>query len=283
MARPMAVPSRRSQLGELFAAKDMLGLPFSLAKATFSNPEGAAAPSKRYPIIVLPGIGATDSSTAPLRYFLQRNGYSAEGWGLGRNLGGRGMINELDELSASWDVDRTKVHNGEGEVPALCDRMLQRVERRVSELNSPVILIGCSLGGYVAREVARELTQSVVGVITMGSPAFGGPKFTSAAPIFKKRNIDLDWIEAEVAKRFSTPIEQPITAIFSKRDGVVGWQAAVDDLSPNVKHVEVDVSHIGLGLNAEVWNIVLNELESEAFSVAEPKAEKNRIKNTAEN
>ncbi|MEM8497514.1 MAG: alpha/beta fold hydrolase [Pseudomonadota bacterium] len=262
MTERIAPPTLRAQFGELFAAKDMLGMPLSLAKAHFSSPEIG----NRYPIIVLPGIGAADASTAPLRYFLKQNGYQVEGWGLGRNLGGRGMIEDLNELSDSWDVDRTRDHNGEGEVPALCDRMVERVETRVAELGSPVVLIGWSLGGYVAREVARELPRAVAGIITMGSPAFGGPKFTSAAPIFKRRNVDLDWIEAEVARRYGKPIAQPITAIYSKSDGVVAWKAAIDNLSPNVKHIEVNVSHIGLGLNSNVWNIVLDELASEAFS-----------------
>ncbi len=262
MMQKMAPPPLRNRLGEIFAGKDMLGTPLALARARLKR-EPASQP---YPLIVLPGIGADDVSTAPLRYFLSCQGYRTEGWGLGRNLAGRGMINNLHELSASWDVDRARKHNGEGEVPALCDRMVERVEKRVAELGSPVILIGWSLGGYVAREVARELSESVIGVITMGSPAFGGPKFTAAAPLFKRRNVDLDWIESEVARRYATPITQPITAIFSKSDGVVGWTAAIDGLSPNVKHVEVSVSHVGLGLNANVWNIVLAELRSKAFT-----------------
>lgn len=264
MQKVMTPPALKHQIGEFFAAKDMLGIPLSLAKASCQR----KAPERRYPIIVLPGIGAADSSTAPLRYFLQRNGYQVEGWGLGRNLGGRGLIDDLSELSDSWDIDRNRAHNGEGEVPALCDKMLQRVQQRVHELNSPVILIGWSLGGFVAREVAREAPESVVGVITMGSPAFGGPKFTAAAPMFKSRNIDLDWIEEEVAKRYCNPITRPITSIFSKSDGVVGWKAAVDELSPQVKHIEVEVSHIGLGLNSQVWNIVLDELETDLFLTA---------------
>ncbi|RZV55156.1 MAG: alpha/beta fold hydrolase, partial [Pseudomonadales bacterium] len=150
---------------------------------------------------------------------------------------------------------------GEGEVPALIDKMHDRVKARAEALGGPVVLIGWSLGGYVAREVARDLPEHVAAVITMGSPVVGGPKYTSTAAIFRARNCDLDWIEQEVEKRFENPIRQPITAIFSKRDGVVGWRSSIDHFSPHVNHIEVNVSHIGMGLNAGVWRLVLNALE----------------------
>jgi pimeloyl-ACP methyl ester carboxylesterase len=261
--KPISPPPLKNTLGEFFAIKDMLGIPLSLAKARFATPQDG----HKLPVIVLPGIGADDTSTAPLRYFLSCHGYNVEGWGLGRNLAGRGMIKELSELSDTWDVDRTRTHHGEGEVPALCDCMVKRVNARTEALGSPVILIGWSLGGYVARETARELAGNVAGVITMGSPAYGGPKYTSAAPVFRRKNVDIDWIEQEVARRFDTPITQPITAIYSKRDGVVAWQASIDDQSPIVKHIEVNVTHVGLGLNADVWNIILDELRSKRFEV----------------
>lgn len=261
MPKFITPPSARKKLGELFALKDMLGVPWSLASASLKR----ATPPTPYPIIVLPGIGADDSSTWPLRYFLNRNGYSAEGWGLGRNLGGHGIIENLNELSSRWEVDRSREHNGEGDAPALCDLMIDQVEKRTSELGRPVILIGWSMGGYIAREVARELPDAVVGVITMGAPAFGGPKFSALAPLFKRRKIDLDWIEEEVEKRFSNPISQPIRSIYSKSDGIVAWEASVDDVSPDVKHFEVGGSHIGLGLNSAVWAIILQELQSSAF------------------
>ena len=258
MKQTVKPPSRINTIRELLAPADMLGVPSAMLRAR----KHKASSKKKLPIIVLPGIGADDYSTWPLRYFLSRHGYQAEGWGIGRNTAGRGLIKRMDELSDRWDTDRDRSHRGEGEVPALCDKMYERVRSRAKELKSPVVLIGWSLGGYVAREVARDLPGEVAAVITMGSPVIGGPKYTSAARIYKARRCDLDWIEREVEKRFANPIRQPITAIYSKRDGVVGWSSAIDHYSPNVRHVEVSVSHLGLGLNAGVWKHVLNALES---------------------
>ncbi|NNC54860.1 MAG: alpha/beta fold hydrolase [Pseudomonadales bacterium] len=250
-------PSRLNTFREAFAAADMIGLPAALVKARAQAiPAGA-----KLPIIVLPGIGADDYSTWPLRYFLKRHGYPTEGWGIGRNTGGRGLIENLDELSDRWKSNRNRVHRGEGEVPALVDRMHDRTKARAEALGSPVVLIGWSLGGYVAREVARDLPEHVASVITMGSPVVGGPKYTSAAAMYKARDCDLDWIEQEVEKRFENPIKQPITAIYSKRDGVVGWRSSIDHYSPHVTHIEVRVSHIGMGLNAGVWQQVLKALK----------------------
>jgi len=158
--------------------------------------------------------------------------------------------------------DRDHPHVGEGEVPHMCDLMTERVKARADNLGRPISLVGWSLGGYIAREVARDLPQEVNRVITLGSPAFGGPKYTSAAALYRKRDFDLDWLESEVLKRFDTPITQPVTNIYSKRDGVVGWTAARDELSPDVTHIEVNCAHIALGLNKTVWGHVVEALST---------------------
>lgn len=258
MSAELKPPSKFDLFREMFAAVDMVGMPFALLKASQNGPQPAA----ENPVIVLPGLGANDFSTAPLRYFLNKNGFKTEGWGLGLNTGGRGLISDLDQLSDRWDIDPDRSNAGEGEVPALCDKMVERVKARAEAEDTAIALVGWSLGGYVAREVARELPDHVSCVVTMGSPVVGGPKYTSAAPIYSARNFDLDWIAEETKKRHNVPIHQPITAIYSKRDGVVGWQASIDKYSPNVTHMEVNVSHIGLGMNAGVWGLVLDALRS---------------------
>lgn len=257
MKKQIKPPSGFHTLREFLAPIDMLGAPAALLGA----PGHRASKAGKPPVIVLPGFGADDYSTAPLRLFLKRHGYHAEGWGIGRNRGGEGLIRHLDELSDRWTTDRTRPHRGEGEVPALCDAMYERVKARSKALASPLVLVGWSLGGYVAREVARDLPEAVSAVITMGSPVVGGPKYTAASRVYKRRRFDLDWVEAEVDKRYENPIKQPITAIYSRRDGVVAWRSAIDYRSPNVKHIEVSATHIGLGFNAKVWKHVLEALE----------------------
>lgn len=249
-------PSKISLLREGLSWVDMLSLPTVFLKSPKQNR------TDQHPVTVIPGLGAGDSSMIPLRVFLRRNGYAPEGWGLGLNLGGKGQITDLNQLSERWDIDRNHPHKGEGEVPYLCDRMTDRVKARADKLGRPISLVGWSLGGYVAREVARDLPNEVDKVITMGSPVLGGPKYTSAVQIYKKRNFDLDWLEAEVLNRFKTPITQPITAIYSKRDGIVGWTAARDNLSPDVTHIEVNCAHLAMGLNKEIWGYILGALNA---------------------
>jgi len=256
MTNASITPPRINLLREMFAGVDAIGMPGALLRAWGQGD----VEKKKIPVIVLPGFGANDASTLPLRAFLRGHGYHAEGWGLGLNQGGRGMIKELDELSDRWDVDRARPHSGEGEVPALCDRFFERLADRIEDFGSPVSLIGWSLGGVVAREAAREFPKDVVSVVTLGSPARGGPKHTTIAPLFRARNVDLDWIEEAVEARFETPIHQPITAIYSKDDGIVSEFAAIDPHSPNIRHLEVATSHLGMGVNPNVWNIVLDAL-----------------------
>ena len=92
--------------------------------------------------------------------------------------------------------------------------------------------------------------------ITLGSPVVGGPKYTTVGGLYASRGYDLDEIEAAVEKRNRTPIRVPVTAIYSRSDGVVAWEACIDRQGPNVEHVEVDTTHLGLGLSAEVYRII---------------------------
>jgi len=250
-------PTRLNLFREAFAGVEALTMPAALLKAKEQN----TTETKPFPVIVLPGFGANDLSTAPLRYFLSRNGYQTEGWGLGLNAGGRGLISDLSELDARWNVDNDRTNAEDGEAPALIDRFIDHALDRAEFFGTKISLIGWSLGGYVARETARELPDVVASVVTMGAPVNGGPKHTSVAPLFRARNIDLDWIESEIEKRNSNPITQPITAIYSERDGIVSNYAAYDTVSPNIRHIEVGSSHFGFGINPKIWDIVLESLE----------------------
>ena len=211
-------------------------------------------------VIVVPGFGSGDSYTLPLRRFLRRQGFKAEGWNLGTNLAGSNLEHSQEDLSERWDFEQRADYRGEGGVPYLIDRFHDRVVERHADAGMPITLIGWSLGGYIAREVARDLPGVVQRVITMGSPTVGGPKYTAAAPFFEKRGLDLDWIEAEISRREARPIPQPITAIVSKTDAIVDWNAAIDRHSPNVEHIEVDAAHLGMGFNREIWGHISEAL-----------------------
>ncbi len=259
MSNDLRPPSRLNLLRELAVGADMIGAPAALMRARMRR----KVPNSGRAVIVLPGFGANDASTAPMRYFLSQQGHQVEGWGLGLNTGGRGLVTDVNDLPERWEFDREVATPGEAEVPALCEKMVGRTQARVAALGRPVTLIGWSLGGYIAREVARELPGEVEAVITMGSPVVGGPKYTATAPLFRRRGLDLDRMEGEIGKRAKIPLTQPVTAIYSKSDGIVGWQAAIDRDSENIRHIEVNVSHMGLGVNAKVWGIVQAALEAQ--------------------
>ena len=214
-------------------------------------------------VIVAPGFGADDRSTSPLRHFLSRHGHHAEGWGLGRNLAGLNLPHTPEDIAPSWGLDKDRPYNGEGSVPFLTDRFAERVLERANDLGGPITLIGWSLGGYLAREVARDHPDSVAAVITLGSPIIGGPKYTAVADVFKGRGLDLDWIEEGIRDREATPIRRPITAIYSKSDAIVGPGAAIDHFSEDVRHIEVDAAHLGLAFNPTVWRHILRSLKQD--------------------
>ena len=253
----LAPPQRRALLLETRTAIDIAAMALPLLGAHV-RPRRARRGS---PIIVLPGFGSDDRYTLPLRRYLGRLGFRAEGWGMGRNRAGVDLPHTLDDLSASWNIAPRDDYRGEASVPYLCDRVTERVRRRHAELERPITLIGWSLGGYIAREAARDLPDVVDRVITLGAPTIGGPKYTAAAGYFRRRGMDLDWIEREIDKRESRPIRQPITAIYSKSDAIVSWRAAIDHFSDNVRHLEVRAAHLGLGFNPRVWAHIVDALD----------------------
>ncbi|HET9695069.1 MAG TPA: alpha/beta fold hydrolase [Steroidobacteraceae bacterium] len=224
----IAPPSRRETLAEL-------RLPFDALRWTpawFKLPRGRAAVSR--PVMLLPGFGGGPRSLVALKRYLRRRGHDADDWGLGRNT---------------------------GRVPQLRAALQGRVEARVREAGEPIVCVGWSLGGYLAREFARENPSLVRKVVTLGSPVVGGPRFTATARWYASNGFDLQEIENAVKGRYARPLETPVVAIYSKRDGVVAWQACIDRWSPNVRHVEVDESHLGMGFAPGVLRIVAEEVE----------------------
>ena len=97
----------------------------------------------------------------------------------------------------------------------------------------------------------------------MGSPITGGPKYTAFADQLASEGVDLEAIEAHVhhRQRMSPPLQVPVTAIFSRRDGVVAWQACIDQINLSVEHVEVKSSHLGLGFDPEVYRLIARRLD----------------------
>ena len=164
------------------------------------------------PVMLLPGFGAGHRAMQPMRAWLQRLGLQVEHWGLGGNRAGLDIRHSLADIGPTWTLEPIERYRGEAGVSLLADRTTERVRLRSAELGSPVTLVGWSLGGTIAREVARDAPECVQQVITLGSPVIGGPKYTAAAPSLAARGLDLDWIERQVERRNRVPIQVPVTA-----------------------------------------------------------------------
>ncbi len=248
-------PSGRDYAKESRAIFDMLRMPFSLASSRILKDQSN---DKRAPVVLLPGFGGGDRIMAPFRQFLSNSGFDCYGWGLGTNYAGLNL--DYDEQDISWDFDQAKQNNGELGVPYLCDQMVERVLDIYHDTSMPVILVGWSLGGCIAREVARDAPQAVKCVVTLGTPVRGGPKYTAAGQQLAKRGLDLDWIEREVEKRAVRPINCPITAIISKTDGVVAYESTIDYSNQQVEHVDINTAHLGMVFNPSCWRATLSAI-----------------------
>src|SRR3954467_8940204 len=165
-----------------------------------------------HPVLVLPGLVASDSSTRPLRSFLQNRGYAVSGWRQGRNLGLRegvqqAMVDLLEEL-----------HDTHG--------------RKVS-------LIGWSLGGLYARQLAKMMPARVRSVITLGSPFAAGPRATNAWRVYEMASGRP--ADEEDSRLGGPPAETPsvpTTAIFSRTDGICAWQGCMEKTTATSESIE---------------------------------------------
>ena len=188
-----------------------------------------------HPVLVLPGLMASDLSTRPLRSFLRGRNYRVSGWNQGRNLGLRdgvqaGLVRQLTELNESHG-------------------------RKVS-------LIGWSLGGLYARQLAKMMPERVRAVITLGSPFAGSPKSTNAWRVYEMasgksaEDTEMDQFGGSLASL--PPV--PTTAIYSRTDGICGWQGCMEKSSSMSESIEVQSSHCGMAHHPAVVYAVAERL-----------------------
>jgi pimeloyl-ACP methyl ester carboxylesterase len=204
----------------------------------------AASPALRmigrgdhHPVLVLPGFTTSDRSTVPLRWVLRGQGYWVHGWHLGANLGPTRRI-----------------------VEGLDDRLREVYERQ----GRTVSLIGWSLGGIYARQLARRHPQMVRQVITLGSPFRMAPNDRSAASVLwdeLKWRYDQSYLDLLLASEDARePLAVPATAIYSRSDGIVRWYTCIEAPGPRRENIEVSGSHSGLGVNPAVVLAIADRL-----------------------
>jgi hypothetical protein len=127
---------------------------------------------------------------------------------------------------------------------------------------TPVSLIGWSLGGIYAREVAKRVPHMVRQVITLGTPFKGDVSSgTNATALYELLSKDKSHRDPVIIKQLSIVPPVPFTSIYSKSDGVVDWKCSVEDEGEYIENVEVpDASHLGLGHNPVSMYIVATRL-----------------------
>jgi len=207
-----------------------------LAALPLAAPWLAAAPQgDGHGVLVLPGLLASDRSTVPLRRFLSWLGYDVHGWDLGINRGPTDAV--LDEL------------------PRLLAAAAARTGQAVS-------VLGWSLGGIYAREMARWNPEHVRQVITLGSPfAQQDPRQShaeAAYQFFSFLHADQDRLPSR--SRLPDPIGVPSTSVYSRRDGIVHWQTCIEPETALHENVEVRCSHIGFGVDPAVLWLIADRL-----------------------
>ncbi len=193
-----------------------------------------------HPVLVLPGFGASDRSTGPLRRLLRRLGYRTYSWRLGRNI---------------------------GPTPEIVQGLVERLERVRRSNDAAVSVIGWSLGGIYARRMARQFPESVRQVITMGSPIrmVEGDRSAASGSWDAVRHLHDPDVVAQ-ARREAHPPPQPVptTAIYTRTDGIVWWKTCLVVPGPTSENVEVYGSHTGLGFNTSAVYVVADRLAQPA-------------------
>lgn len=211
---------------ELLGAREAYRLAFAFRKLS-KLPKG-----NQEPVILIPGWKAPQQTMGPLLRFLRGRNFEAHYWGLGTNKGNPEADSEI---------------------------LAEKIQFLASNNGRKVALIGWSLGGVIARETARLTPSSVSQVITYGTPVVGGPTFTPAAQVYGESECRrISERVTELDER--TPITVPITAIFTRRDKLVSWPACIDRVSPIVTHYEVTSTHVSMGFDPDVWQIVAESL-----------------------
>jgi pimeloyl-ACP methyl ester carboxylesterase len=174
-----------------------------------------------HPVIVFPGLGASDLTTITLRNFLRSRGYTPTPWMQGLNLGPREGV--LDN----------------------CRALVREVAARHRE---KISFVGWSLGGIYAREMAKEFPEHARCVVTLGTP-FTGPARATNAWRFYELVSGQKTDNAALRKQIAVAPDCPTTSIYSKTDGIVAWKCSLNPPSARSENIEVQASHVGMGMN----------------------------------
>jgi hypothetical protein len=150
-------------------------------------------------------------------------------------------------------------------------KLTLRLALAYEKFDQPIVVVGQSLGGVYAREIARERPEMVERVISLGSPIRKPRNAANLAVQAVARSVAAIRGKAEGCLSEScqcglmlsdeSPADVPTTHIYSRTDGVVHWESCVDmSGAPTVENVEVMGSHVGMGINADVYRVIADRL-----------------------
>jgi len=241
---------------------DIVGAHSELAASLFGENRlktMAPACTEARPVITIPGFLASGLSLMRLNSFLRQQGFTAKHWGQGRNLGPQGM---------DWG------HH----LDAMVRQMTDHIDALADETSAPVSLVGQSLGGVYARELALRLNDRIDRVIMLGAPTFHPYKSNRHNRLIGTFGY---WLNRQSATEFAgregmlhwqpDRPDMPCVAIHSPVDGVVDEQAchipsyivaASSHRSPR-ENIRVMSSHIGMSVSPLVHLAVADRLLAE--------------------
>ena len=178
--------------------------------------------------LVVPGFIATDRTSMELRRAFAAGGWHTFGWGMGLNRGARADT----------------VH-----------RLGERLEEVAG--NGQVLLVGWSLGGVFARELAREHASRVTAVVTLGSPFSGDPRWNNVWKLYER--VAGHAVDAPPIARVEAKPPVPSLALWSRRDGIVAPRAAFGLEGERDEAVEVGCTHMGFAVDRAGTRLVVTQ------------------------
>lgn len=226
---PLRAPSLRLQtLENLAMVEAWMAVPSLPILAWTGRGDG-------HPVLVLPGFTSSDTATWYLRAVLRTKGHAVHGWGLGTNVGPH-------------------------------PRVVRGIQRRLLQLadayGRAVSIVGWSLGGVYARELARAYPEHVRAVVTLASPfRLRDEDRSTAEALYRRLGPRRDPFPGRLsAEHDREPLIVPTTSIYTRTDGVVRWHSCIDSVGPISENVEVRGTHSGLGVNAAALLTVADRL-----------------------
>lgn len=190
-----------------------------------------------HPVMIFPGFCTNERFVAPLHRHCRSLGYNVIDWGRGYNLGPRGDL-------GAWVT----------ELAGHATRLLKGHRQRPS-------LIGYSLGGIYAREVAKLLPHKVRQVITIGTPFNAEADYSNAGWLFRMLSDAAEGFDHEQLLKLRAPPPVPTTSIYSRADGIVAWQTCLHEGTDVLSQdIEIGGSHLGMPWNPAVFRVIEDRL-----------------------